>query len=86
LLQLAVLTEKGRIADATYRIALADSGYFLYFTMDREMPASQNCPFPCRDPDPHKIHGSLGQRTYIHSNLYSTKTRENESEALAHDD
>jgi len=64
-LQLAVLTEKSHMlmwlfsvsktpkADATYRIALADAGYFLYFTMDREMPASQNYPFPCRDPDHH---------------------------------
>jgi len=83
--QFAELTEKGRIADATNRIALADAGYFLYFTMDREMPASQNSPFPCRDSELHKIHGSLGQRTYIHSNLYSAKNRENESEALAHD-
>jgi len=84
--QLAVLTEKGRMADATYRIALADAGYFLYFIVEGQMTASQNSLFPCRDPDPHLVYGSLGQRTYIRSNLYNAKTRKNESEALAHDD
>jgi len=71
--QLAVLTEKGRIADATYRIAFADAGYFLYFTVERQMTASQNSLFPCRDPDPHLVYGSLGQRTYIRSNYIAPK-------------
>ena len=33
----AVLTAKGRIAAATYRITLSYAGYSLYFTMGRDM-------------------------------------------------
>jgi len=43
----AVLTAKGRIAAAIYRITLAYAGYFLYFTMGLEMsPPPLNCGFP----------------------------------------
>jgi len=39
LLIAAVLTATGRIAAATYRITLTHNGYYLYFTMRREMPS-----------------------------------------------
>ena len=41
----AVLTAKGRIAAATYRITLAHVGDSLYFTMGWSLTFSQNCPF-----------------------------------------
>ena len=41
LLIAAVLTATGRIAAATYRITLTHNGYYLYFTMRREMPPAK---------------------------------------------
>ena len=69
--QLAVLIEKGRIADATYRIALADARYFLCFIVERQMTASQNSLFPCRDPDPHLVYGCADRHTHTHTRTHA---------------
>jgi len=41
-----VLTTKGRIAAANYRITLASAGYSLYFTKSQRMPPPEIAPFP----------------------------------------
>ena len=56
----AVLTAKDRIAAATYRITLAHSGYFLYFSTGRDMAPTKTAASP-GDAGPHIIHSSLGQ-------------------------
>jgi len=74
--QLAVLIEKGRIADTTYRIALADARYFLCFIVERQMTASQNSLFPCRDPDPHLVYGCADRHRDSHTDRHThTHTR-----------
>ena len=54
----AVLTAKGRIAAATYRITLSHAGYSLYFTMGRDMSLKFSLSWGRLRP--HPIHGSLG--------------------------